>query len=190
VAQIRDGAPADVLATADEPTMATVRDAGLLAGPPVVFARNRLTIVVEPGNPKGVTGLADLAREDLVVVLAAPEVPVGRYARELLSRAGVTVTPRSLEANVKAVVTKVSLGEADAGIAYVTDVRAASLKVASVEIPEATSHLATYPVAVLARSARPDEAKAFVARLLSERGREILRSHGFEPPASEAAPAP
>jgi molybdate transport system substrate-binding protein len=189
-AQIRDGAPADVIATADEPTMKIVGDAGLLAGAPVVFARNRLTIVVEAGNPKGVKTLADLARGDLVVVLAAPEVPVGRYARALLSRAGVEVTPKSLEANVKAVVTKVSLGEADAGIAYRTDALAAAGKVQGIDVPEAAADLATYPVAVVKASARPDAAKAFVDLLLSARGREVLRRRGFEAPAGEGKPAP
>lgn len=188
VAQLRDGAPADVIATADEVTMATLRDGGLLAGAPVVFAYGRLVIVVERGNPKGVRGLADLARKDLLVVLAAPEVPAGRYAGELLSRAGVRVAPRSLEANGRAVVTKVALGEADAGIAYHGDAVAAAGKVVGIEVPEAADLPVRYPIATLAASRAPDAAKAFVALLLSERGAAILRRHGLEPASVGGAP--
>ena len=122
VTQLQQGAPADVLATADTSNMDA---AGDLVGTPQAFAGNKLMIAVEPGNPQHITGLADLARKDLKVVLAAPEVPAGKYAQEALGKAGVTVKPVSLEVSVKGVVTKISLGEADAGIVYVTDVAAA-----------------------------------------------------------------
>ena len=113
VTQLQQGAPADVLATADAGNM---EEAASLTGAPQAFAGNELVIAVEPGNPEGISGLADLAGEDLKVVLAAPEVPAGKYAQEALAKAGVTVQPVSLEVSVKGVVTKVSLGEADAGI--------------------------------------------------------------------------
>jgi len=181
-AQIEQGAPADVVATADEPTMARLRDAGALAAPPVVFARNRLAIVVERGNPKRIATLADLGRPDVALVLAAEQVPVGRYARQCLAAAGVTATPRSLEADVKAVVAKVALGEADAGIAYETDLRAAAGKVDRVAIPDAANVVAAYPVAPVARAAAPDAARRFVDFLRSADARAILARHGFAPP--------
>ncbi len=133
VTQLQQGAPADVLATADTRSMEA---AGDLAGAPQAFAGNKLVIAVAPGNPEHITGLADLAREDLKVVLAAPEVPAGKYAEEVLAEAGVTVKPVSLEVSVKGVVTKVSLGEADAGIVYATDVDAAQGKLEGVAIPD------------------------------------------------------
>ncbi len=182
VAQVRQGAPADVVATADEATLRGLADAGDLAGPAATFARNRLAIAVEAGNPKGVRGLADLARADLIVLLAAEQVPVGRYAREALAKAGVVVAPRSLEQSVKAIVAKIDLGEADAGIVYETDVRAAGAKLASVAIPEAQNASASYPIAALAAARRPDEARAFVAFVLSSEGQEILRRYGFAAP--------
>jgi molybdate transport system substrate-binding protein len=180
VAQIQQGAPADVIATADTANMQKLVD-GKQAGAPQTFARNRLAIVVEAGNPKNVKTLADLARADLVVVLAAGQVPVGKYAREALAKAGATVTPRSLEENVKAVVAKVALGEADAGIVYETDVRA-SPKVASVAIPDAQNVVASYPIAALTAAKNADGARAFVAFVLSAEGQKILRGYGFAAP--------
>ena len=130
--QIQQAAPADVFASADLANMDKVKD---LVGTSQNFASNLLAIVVEEGNPKGVKGLDDLARPDLKVVLAAPDVPAGKYAAEILGKAGVAVKPVSQEDNVKAVVTKVSLGEADAGIVYVTDITAGGAKVEGVDIP-------------------------------------------------------
>jgi molybdate transport system substrate-binding protein len=179
--QIEEGAPADVLATADEVTMKRVADKGLV-GKPALFARNRLVIAVEKGNPKHVANLADLARPDLVVVLAAPEVPAGRYARQLLDGAHVAVAPRSLEENVKAVLTKVSLGEADAGIVYVTDVRAAAGKVEAVAVPEAAGVEVGYWIAPLAKAPHADAARAFVDLVLGAAGRAALEKAGFTPP--------
>jgi molybdate transport system substrate-binding protein len=178
VTQLQQGAPADVLATADASNMDKV--AGR-TGAPQDFAGNKLIIAVEPGNPKHITGLADLDAGDLKVVLAAPEVPAGRYAQEAFAKAGVTVHPVSLEESVKGVVTKVSLREADAGIVYVTDVDAAQGRIDGVEIPEDQNVLAAYPIATLEDSAHPDDARAFVDLVLSDAGQKILAEHGFLP---------
>jgi len=163
--QIRQGAPADVFASADTTNMDKVKD---LVGTPQSFASNLLQIVVEKGNPKGVKGLDDLARSDLKVVLAAEEVPAGKYAKQVLDQAGVRVQPVSQEDNVKAVVTKVALGEADAGIVYVTDVTAGGDKVEGVEIPQELNVLATYPIATVKASKAPEAAQAFMDLVLSD----------------------
>jgi molybdate transport system substrate-binding protein len=177
--QIQQSAPADVFASADVPNMDKVRD---LVGTPRNFASNRLQIVVEKGNPRNIRGLDDLADADLKVVLAAPEVPAGKYAAEALGKAGVTVRPVSEEDNVKAVVTKVSLGEADAGIVYVTDVTAGGDKVEGVDIPEDLNVPATYPIATVRASQAPDQAQAFMDLVLSAEGQRVLEDHGFLPP--------
>jgi molybdate transport system substrate-binding protein len=177
--QIQQAAPADVFASADLTNMDKVTD---LVGTPQNFASNRLQIVVERGNPKGVKGLDDLANPDLKVVLAAPEVPAGRYAAEALATADVTVKPVSEEDNVKAVVTKVSLGEADAGIVYVTDVTAGGDRVEGVEIPEDQNVLATYPIATVKASQNPSQAQAFMDQVLGAEGQQILKANGFLPP--------
>ena len=177
--QIRQGAPADVFASADIPNMDKVRD---LVGTPQNFASNLLQIVVEKGNPKGVKTLDDLANPDLKVVLAAPDVPAGRYAKQVLDQAGVSVRPVSQEDNVKAVVTKVSLGEADAGIVYVTDVTAGGDKVEGVDIPEEQNVTATYPIATVKASKAQDKAQAFMDLVLSAQGQQVLKQYGFLPP--------
>jgi molybdate transport system substrate-binding protein len=178
VTQVQQGAPADVLATADTTSM---DKAGDLTGQSSAFAANKLMIAVAPGNPEHITGLADLARKGLKVVLAAPEVPAGKYAEEVLGKAGVSVAPVSLEVSVKGVVTKVSLGEADAGIVYVTDVEAAQGKIEGVAIPDDLNVIATYPLAVLSMSERADDAKAFVDLVLSADGQKVLADNGFLP---------
>jgi molybdate transport system substrate-binding protein len=177
--QIQQGAPADVFASADVPNMDKVRD---LVGDPQVFAGNLLQILVEKGNPNGVKGLDDLAGSDLKVVLAAEEVPAGKYAKQILDRAGVSVRPVSREDNVKAVVTKVSLGEADAGIVYVTDVTAGGDKVEGVDIPEEQNVVATYPIATVKASKAQDKAQAFMDMVLSPEGQQVLKEFGFLPP--------
>ena len=177
--QIQQGAPADVFAPADLANMDKVKD---LTGTPRNFASNRLQIVVEQGNPRNVQGLDDLAAGNLKVVLAAPEVPAGRYAAEVLGKAGVTVKPVSEEDNVKAVVTKVSLGEADAGIVYVTDVAAGGDKVEGIGIPESQNVLAIYPIATVSASRSPGQAQAFMDLVLSAEGQQVLRANGFLPP--------
>jgi molybdate transport system substrate-binding protein len=176
VAQLRQGAPADVLATAGPGDMDA---AGDLVVAPQTFAGNELAIAVASGNPERISGLADLARRDLKVVLAAPEVPAGRYAEEALAKAGVAVEPVSLEASVKGVVTKIALGEADAGIVYVTDVAAAAGQLDAVAIPAGENVLATYPIATLGASAHPGDARRFVDFVLSPEGRRVLARAGF-----------
>jgi molybdate transport system substrate-binding protein len=148
----------------------------------VVFASNRLAILVAHGNPKKITGIADLAKPGLVVSLCGPAVPAGKYAREIFAKAGVAVPESSQELDVKAVVTRVSLGEADAGIVYTTDVLAAGDKVAAVEIPDALNVVARYPVAVLQRAQHPELARAFVGFLTGSEGQAILKRFGFLPP--------
>jgi molybdate transport system substrate-binding protein len=177
--QIRQGAPADVFASADLPNLDKVKD---LVATPRNFASNLLQIVVEKGNPKGIEGLRDLADPDLKVVLAAPEVPAGRYAQQALEQAKVTVAPVSQEDNVKAVVNKVALGEADAGVVYVTDVTAGGDKVEGVDIPREQNVTATYPIATVKASRAQDKAQAFMDLVLSDQGQQVLKKYGFLPP--------
>jgi len=174
VAQVEAGAPVDVVATADTESMARLVRAGLV-DEPAEFARNRLAIAVEPGNPRRIAALADLDRDGLRVVLADPSVPAGRYARDVLDRAGVRVRPVSLELDVKAVARKVAAGEADAAVVYATDVRPP----ARVEIPDPANVIASYPVAVVRSTANRAGAQAFVDRLLGPPGRRALAERGF-----------
>jgi len=176
-AQITQGAPADVLASADTAHMATV--ASLLEEPANIFAHNRLEIAVAKGNPKAIHSLADLARSGLVVVLADPSVPAGKYAQQALAKAKVTVHPASLEQQVTGVLSKVALGEADAGIVYVSDV-VTSGKVDGIPIPDDQNVIAEYPVGILKTAQNYAGAKAFVALLSSADGQATLKSAGFE----------
>lgn len=178
--QLQQGARACVFASADAVTMRKVVDAGLAAGEPVVFAKNRLAIVVPAGNPKGVRGLGDLARADLVVLLGAPDVPAGRYARLALQRAGVVIAAASEEPNVRAIVGKVQAGEADAGVVYRTDCAVAG--VTGVPLDPAHDVVGECLVVVLATAVDPARAQVFVDRLRGDRGRQVLARHGFELP--------
>lgn len=178
VAQIQQGAPADVVATADAVSMQRLVDAGLV-DPPVTFARNELQILVAAGNPKGIRSLADLARPDHKVVLGDESVPFGRYAAESLGKAAVTVKPVSKELDVKAAVSKVTTGEADATIVYVTDVTAAGPKAGGVEIPEAQNIVADYPIAIVKATPNRAAAAAFVDATVRGRGQDALRRRGF-----------
>lgn len=181
-AQILEGAPADVFASADLITMARLTEAGAVAGEPVVFAHNRAMIAVAPGNPLAITGVADLADDDLVVVVCSPEVPCGRYATEIVANAGISLTPDSYEANVRAVLTKVVLGEADAGIVYATDVAQAGDDATGVEIPAEVNVEAEYPIAVTVEAGNPDGGQAFIDFVLGPAGQAILERHGFTAP--------
>ena len=180
-AQIRESAPADVFAAADETTSAALAREGLLAGDPVVFARNGLAIAVAPGNPLGITDLADLADPSVTYIAAAPAVPISVYADRALADAGVAVQPVSREADVRAVLTKVAAGEADAGIVYATDVAAADGAVTGIDLP-AVGLVASYPAATLRDADRPDLAAAFVGFLLGPVAQRTLAAAGFGPP--------
>lgn len=181
VTQIQNGAPADVIATADQATMQKLVDAALVTAP-VTFARNKLEIVVAPNNPKGIAGLADLARGDLNVVIADSSVPAGKYGKQALQTAGVTVHPVSQPLDVKAVLTAVEEGNADAGIVYVTDVTAAGAKVSGVTIPDAQNVVASYPIAVVRASHNSATAQGFVDAITGSAGRRALQARGFLAP--------
>lgn len=180
--QISEGAPADVFASADLANMAELTDAGGTAGEPVVFATNLLEIVVEQGNPLGITGVADLADPDLILTICAPEVPCGGYAATIFENAGVTPEPDSLEENVKAVVTKVTAGEADAGIAYTTDVLAVDDLADGVAIPADQNVIAEYPIALTREAPNPEAGQAFIDFLTGPEGQAILAAAGFTAP--------
>jgi len=199
VLQLQHGARADVFASADERWMQTARDGGLVAGTPAIFARNRLIVITPAANPGRVDRLQDLSRRGLKLVLAAEAVPAGKYTREALARLAaapgfgsdypsrVLRNVVSQEENVKGVVTKVQLGEADAGIVYVSDVTAAVRHaVRTIEIPEQYNAIATYPIAVLQGTRQPDAARAFVEFVLSAEGQGILERQGFLPAEAQA----
>jgi len=157
VTQIQQGAPADVFASADEKNMQKLVDAGLV-GTPQVFAHNVLEIAVAPGNPKHLTSLADLEKPGVSLVLADATVPAGKYARQAFAKAGLPAPkPVSNELDVKSTIAKLVLGEVDAVVVYVTDVKAAGAKVTGVEIPSDQNVEATYPIAVVkaAKNASP-----------------------------------
>ena len=179
-AQLTQGAQADVFASADTAHMKALQDAGLVVGTPKVFAHNRLEIAVEQGNPKGIHSLSDLSRTGVVVVLADPSVPAGKYAQQALAKAGVAVHPASLEAQVTAVLSKVALGEADAGIVYASDVTTAT-KVDGVAIPDSQNVVADYPIATLKNAQNRGTANSFVDFVASDQGQAILKQAGFEP---------
>lgn len=181
-AQILEGAPADVFASANISNMQLVSDAGEVDGEPEVFARNFLQIAVPPGNPGDVSGLEDFGREELLVGLCAEPVPCGEFARQALARAGVTPAIDTDEPDVRALLTKVELGELDAGITYVTDVTSSGGGVEGVDIPDDLNVTAEYPIAVITDAPYPDGARAFVAFVLSEAGRSILADYGFSSP--------
>ncbi|QEV17954.1 molybdate ABC transporter substrate-binding protein [Streptomyces alboniger] len=178
-AQVKQGAPADVLVTADTRTMD-----GLKAetGTPTVIARNRLVIATREGNPEGIKGLRDLGDSELKVVLADDTVPVGRYSKQVLDRQHVEVKPVSKEANVRSVLSKVELGEADAGLVYRTDAATAPGKVDAVAIPDAQNAVASYPAATLKGSEHGKAAAEFVKWLSTPKAQKILRDAGFQKP--------
>lgn len=189
VLQLQEGAtagslPADVVATADDASMQELVEAGMVA-PPVVFARNRLALAVPPGNPAGVEDVADLGRPGLRVALADPAVPAGRYTAEVLARVGVQVLRPSREPSVKAVATRIELGEADAGVVYVTDVRVARGRLDAVQIVAEDEVVVRYPIAAMVGTEQREAAEAFVAFVRSAPGREVLADAGFLAPAGE-----
>jgi molybdate transport system substrate-binding protein len=191
--QIVEGAPADVFASANEKQMSIVQSKGAIVSEPVVFVRNRLTIIVPRDNPAKITSPVDLARKGVRLVLAAPEVPVGRYAREAFDAmshdpaygadfvARVNANVVSNETDVKAVATKVALGEADAGVVYTTDVKPIADKVATIAVPAAFSKPAVYPIALVKADGDRALARRFVDYVLSKDGQAALERAGFLP---------
>lgn len=177
--QIEQGAPADVFASADESNVAKVVSAHDNASAPTDFAKNRLEIAVEPGNPKHIEALSDLTKPGVVVVLCDSTVPCGKFADEVLANANVSVTPKSRELNVKATLSKVELGEADAAIVYVTDVKSSG-KVEGVPIPDAVNVLTTLPIVALKDSKHAALADAWVSFVVANE-QELVTKYGFLP---------
>lgn len=200
--QIGQGAPADVFASANKTQMKTAIDAGrIISGTERTFARNRLVAVtpaVTPANnPAGIKTLQDLAKPGLKLVFAAKEVPVGQYALDFLEKAAadpafgpeyrdaVLANVASYEENVRAVLTKVALGEADAGIVYTSDVVTVEPgKIVQIDIPDNLNTIATYPIAALQDSPHPELAQQFIDYVLAPEGQQILVKYGFMAPAS------
>ena len=182
VTQIQQGAPADVFASADTENMEKLGADGLTGQAPEDFASNTLEIVTPPDNPAGITSLDDLTGKRVALVVCAPEVPCGSAAEKVASAAGLTFTPVSEEQSVKDVLAKVTSGEADAGLVYVTDVEAAGDAVHGVELPEASSAVNTYPIATVKGSQHAALARAFVELVLSAAGQRVLADAGFGKP--------
>jgi molybdate transport system substrate-binding protein len=182
VAQIRNGAPADVFASADEANMDKLTADGLQGSEPRVFATNTLQIATPPDNPADVRSLQDLANPEINLVVCAPEVPCGAAAQAVADDAGVTLQPDSEEQSVTDVLGKVTSGEADAGLVYVTDVITAGEDVRGIELPEAGPVVNDYPIATVADSDNAHLAQGFVDHVLSDEGRQVLADAGFGQP--------
>jgi molybdate transport system substrate-binding protein len=182
--QINQGAPADVFASAAPANMKTVTEAGNGEGAATTFVRNQLVIAVPKGNPKGVTGLADLTKPGVKVAQCAEQVPCGAAAKKALDAAGVKLTPVTLEQDVKQALSKVKLGEVDAALVYRTDVRAATAAadVDGVEFPESAGAINDYPIIVLKNAPNKTAAQALVAYVLSDKGKAVLTQAGFQAP--------
>ena len=179
--QILEGAPADVFASANVSSMDQVVEAGEAADSEI-FISNLLQIAVPAGNPGDVAGLGDFDREELLIGLCAEDVPCGDFAREALANAGVTASIDSNEPDVRALLTKVEVGELDAAILYVSDVISAGDLVQGVDIPEDQNVIADYPIASLTNASNPEAAAAFVEFVLSDEGQAILIEYGFTSP--------
>lgn len=180
--QISQGAPADVFASADTTNMARLGDAGLVEGSPRGFATNVLTIVVPPANPASIGSFADLANPGVKTVICAAQVPCGAATKTLEQDTGTALQPVSEESSVTDVLGKVLFGEADAGLVYVTDAKAAGDKVREIPFPESAEAVNTYPIAAMRTSENKDAAAAFIAALTGSQGQQILRGAGFGTP--------
>jgi molybdate transport system substrate-binding protein len=194
--QLSQGAPADIFASANERQMeAAITAERVSAGSEQIFATNRLVIIFPADNPENIESINDLANPDLRLILAAPEVPVGQYAQDFLEMAaadpaygpvfmsGVEGNIVSYEENVRAVLSKVVLGEADAGIVYQSDLRAESAEsIGRLSIPDSLNKIATYPIAPISSISRPELAAEFIEFVLSPAGQAILADSGFSPP--------
>jgi molybdate transport system substrate-binding protein len=183
-AQVSQGAPADVFASADAGTMEKVQEAGLVDGEPRVLATNTLAIAVPAGNPAGISSFADLGRAGIKLVACAEQVPCGAAAAKVAGSTGTVLSPVSEENSVTDVLGKVISGEADAGLVYVTDVRSAGSRVVSVPFPEAAAAVNPYPAAVLAGSGNKAAAAKFLEFAAGPEGQEVLASAGFGPGAT------
>ena len=181
VAQIQEGAPADVFASADTANMDKLTAEDLQAADPENFATNTLEIAVPPDNPGGVASFADLAKDGINVVVCAPEVPCGAATVKVEEATGVDIQPVSEEQSVTDVLAKVTSGEADAGLVYVTDVLAAGADVQGITFPESSEAVNTYPVVALKDAADADLAQEFVDLVVSDTGQSILEAAGFAP---------
>jgi molybdate transport system substrate-binding protein len=181
-AQIQGGAPADVFASADGANMQKVVTSKQVTARPTDFTANLLTIAVKKGNPKHVAGLADLPGLGVISECAA-SVPCGKYATQMLTQDGISIpsTKVTLGQDVKATLSAVSTGDADAAIVYVTDAKSAAGTVAQVKIPASLNVLAVYPIAPIASSQNPNLAKAWVDYVLSAKGQKTLAKFGFLP---------
>jgi molybdate transport system substrate-binding protein len=182
VTQLTQGAHADVFVSADSKNMDKAAQAGLLAGAPVDFASNTLTIAVAPGNPRRVRAFRDLAQPGLAVVVCAPQVPCGSATEKVEGAAKVHLDPVSEESSVTDVLNKVTSGQADAGLVYVTDARAAGDKIAAVPFSESACAVNTYPIAALKGSHDAELARSFIDAVTGEAGQETLRAAGFGKP--------
>lgn len=181
-AQLTNGAPADVFASADERTMERVTSENLLAGEPTLFASNVLQIATGPGNPTGIESLADLTRDGVAVVMCAPTVPCGAASERVEEAAGIEIAPVSEESSVTDVLTKVTSGEADAGLVYATDVVRAGDAADGVDVPESDAAVNRYPIATMADSDQTDAGQAFVDFVTGPEGRDVLDEAGFGQP--------
>lgn len=179
-AQIKQGAPVDVFAAANNTTMQTVVSSDD-AKSPVNFVKNELEMAVAPGNPKNIRALSDLAKPGVKLALCAKAVPCGSAAAKAFAVAGVDAKPVTFEQDVTSVLTKVELGEADAGLVYRTDVKAAGAKVDGVDFPEAAKAVNSYPIAQVTTGKNPNAGKEFVGFVLSPSGQAVLTAAGFEP---------
>jgi molybdate transport system substrate-binding protein len=179
--EITSGAPADVFASAAPANMDTVVKAGD-ASNPQDFAKNTMEVAVPPKNPGKVTSVNDLAKKSVQVALCQPQVPCGVVAAEVFKNAGIKVTPKTLQPDVKSVLTQVELGNVDAGMVYVTDVMAAGTKVKGVKIPASDNASTLYPIATISDSKQKSIAEAFVAYVLSPAGQQVLTAAGFKQP--------
>lgn len=182
VTQITQGAPADVFASADTKNMAKLADAKLLDGTARNFATNVLEIAVPPSNPASISSFADLAKPGARVVVCASQVPCGAAADAVEKAAGVTLTPVSEESSVTDVLGKVTSGEADAGLVYVTDVKGAGDKVRGIAFPESSGAVNTYPIATVGASRNKELSQAFIAMVTGAEGRKTLSEAGFGTP--------
>jgi molybdate transport system substrate-binding protein len=179
VTQISQGAPADVFASADTRNMAKMQDEGLLNGEPQDFATNTLAIVVPAGNPAGITGFADLAKQGVKAVVCASQVPCGAATKTVEQETGTTLKPVSEESSVTDVLGKVTSGEADAGLVYVTDAISAGTRVEQVPFPEAAKAINTYPIAAIKGARNQPAADAFVEFVLGAEGQAAMAAAGF-----------